>query len=91
MSAQLQVVQPVAQVDIGDEQQRYRDEHDQSPLRWDVERSFDDEHQQQPPQAEQCDTHPLVIEELREIRTQIGEYASGHDQLLFEEQRGVEE
>ena len=91
VAAQLQVVKPIAQVDVGDEQQRDGDEHGECPFRWDVERSLQHPHEQQPPEAEQGNTHPLMIEKLGEVGAHVGEQSSRDHHLLLEEQGCVEE
>ena len=55
VAAQLQVVNPVAQVDVGNQQGRHGDEQHQAPLHRDAERAPEDGHEQRPPQAEQRD------------------------------------
>ena len=90
MAAKLQVIDPVAQVEVGEQNHCHRHEqHGHPPLRH-AEGTLREPHHQPQPQAEQQTAHPGMVEVLREVGAQIGERSARHHQLLLEKQWRVE-
>lgn len=56
MAPQLQQIDPVAHVDVGDQQEGDGNKHQDGPTVGDAEGTFDDSHHQQPPATEQQHT-----------------------------------
>ena len=91
MTAQFQVVNPVAQIGVDEDDECQRNKQRNRPFCRDSERFFDDKHHQQPPCAEQCGTQCRMVEKLREIGACVSEETARNHHLLLEKQRCVEE
>ena len=92
MAAQLQDVDPIAQVYIGHQQQCHRHQQQHWPAQGQTESATRELHQQSPPRQQHQHAQPRPEEKLREPGAQPGEHATRHHQLLTEERsRGQEQ
>ena len=85
MATQLEHINPIALIHVGEQQEGYGDEQHDGPAVRNAESALSQRHQEQPPAAEQQDTQPGKVQELREPHAYPREQATRYHQLFAEE------
>ena len=90
ITSQLQIIDPIAQIHIHEDDgcERYQ-QYGRPPDR-NAERAPDDQQKHRPPQREQGDTQGRVIEKLCEITAQPRQQPTRSHHLLFQKQRCIQ-